>query len=58
MNWPVLKDVKTVTGFITALILSVVGIILAAGDQGIWVISVVMALMVLSYSVRRAEKGL
>jgi hypothetical protein len=36
MNSPVLKDVIAISGFITALILSVGGIILAAGDQGIW----------------------
>jgi hypothetical protein len=48
------NDVKTIPGFITALIFCNGGIALAATDQGIWVIMDVMALIVLSYSVKRA----
>jgi hypothetical protein len=56
MNRQVLKDVKTITGFLSAFLLCITGIILAAGDREFWVVPVVIALILLSYSVRRADR--
>jgi hypothetical protein len=50
------KDVKTITGFLSAVILCIMGILLAAGDQEFWVVPVVIAFILLSYSIRRADK--
>lgn len=56
MNYPVLKDVKTMVGFILSLILSVIAIALALNSNSYWVFFIVISLIVLAVSVFRADK--
>lgn len=55
MNWSALKDLKTVIGFITSLLLSVVAVILAANNNSYWVVFVIFSLTLLFFSVRRVD---
>ncbi|WP_449537991.1 hypothetical protein [Ferdinandcohnia sp. Marseille-Q9671] len=56
MNFPVLKDVKAVIGFIMSLMLVGIAIVLATKNNSYWVVFVVLSLMVSYFSVRRADK--
>lgn len=56
MNKKVLKDYTTVIGFISAICLSIAGIVSAANDSQYWVPSIVVAYILLFVSVRRADR--
>ena len=56
MNYPVLKDVKAMAGFILSLILSVIAIALALSNSSYWVLFIVISLIVLAVSVFRADR--
>ena len=56
MNWAVLKDGRTMLGLVLSVLLSVSAIVLAANDLGYWVALVVMALIVLFFSIAKADK--
>ncbi|SDQ77690.1 hypothetical protein SAMN05216232_3668 [Virgibacillus subterraneus] len=55
MNWPVLRDLKSMIGFSISKILGVIAIVLAANSNNYWVLFVV-ALSVMFISVARADK--
>jgi hypothetical protein len=57
MNFSVFKDFKTILGFITSILFSVAGILMAAKENQYWVTMIVMALIFSYLSVRRAEKN-
>ncbi|RDW14998.1 hypothetical protein [Oceanobacillus chungangensis] len=56
MNWSVLKDLKTMFGFITSILLGVFAIVLAVNNNKLWVLFVVVALILMLFSVFRADK--
>lgn len=56
MNYKVLKDVKVVLGLTLSIILSAIGLILAIYNISYWVFFVVVSMVVLSFSVYRADK--
>jgi hypothetical protein len=55
MNKKVLTDIKTITGFITAFLLSISSIIFALNDNQFWVPAIVISFVLLSFSVSRAD---
>ncbi|RIW31976.1 hypothetical protein D3H55_13915 [Bacillus salacetis] len=57
MNSSALKDVKLIFGFLTSLLCSAAGILLAVHDNGFWIAFIVMAFLFSFLSVRRAEKN-
>ena len=56
MNWSVLKDLKSIIGFITSSLLAVVGVVLAINNNSYWVVFVVLSIMLSFFSIRRADK--
>ena len=56
MNYPVLKDVKVMSGFISSIILSVIAIGLAINSSSYWVFFIVISLVILTVSIFRADK--
>jgi cation transport ATPase len=56
LNKKVLTDIRAVTGFITAFMLSIASIIFALSDNQFWVPAIVISFVLLSFSVRRADK--
>lgn len=56
MNYKVLKDVKAVSGFISAIILSLIGVVLAIKSHRFWVAFVVLSIIILFLSAHRADK--
>ncbi|XXM71128.1 hypothetical protein ACQ0QQ_15630 [Lysinibacillus sphaericus] len=56
MNKKVLTDIRTITGFITAFLLSIASIIFSLNDNQFWVPAIVVSFVLLSFSVRRADK--
>lgn len=56
MNWPVLKDLKTMLGFSISILLGVIAIVLAANSNNYWVLFVVVALSFMFISVTRADR--
>ncbi|WP_210471330.1 hypothetical protein [Sporosarcina sp. 6E9] len=56
MNYTLLKDVKAMSGLISAIVLSVIGIGLAMNDNSYWVFFVVVSSIVLAFSIARADR--
>lgn len=56
MNYTILKDVKTIAGFISSLMLSVIAVALAANDNDFWVFFLFVSLAVSALSAVRANK--
>ncbi|MCM3611952.1 hypothetical protein M4S82_11905 [Planococcus sp. MERTA32b] len=56
MNWAVLKDGRTMLGLVLSVLLSVGAIVLAVYDNGYWVVLSVIAMIVLSTSIAKADK--
>ncbi len=56
MNYTMLKDVKTMIGFFSSIIGSIIAIFLAAGDSDVWVVFIVLSLILLALSVTRASR--
>lgn len=56
MNSKVLKDVKTMAGFILSLMLSIIAVALAANDNDFWVFFAVVSMPAFAFSVNRANK--
>lgn len=56
MNWPVLKDLKSMLGFSISILLGVIAIVLAAINNNYWVLFVVVALSLMFISVTRDDK--
>lgn len=56
MNWAVLKDGRTMLGLVLSMLLSIGAIVMAVNDIGYWVVLVVMAMIVLSISIAKADK--
>lgn len=58
MNKKLFGDRKVLIGFALSFLLSILAIILAANDVGYWVVSVVLAFILLFASTVRAQKSL
>lgn len=56
MNYKVLKDLKVISGLISAILLSVIAIALAVYNVSYWVFFVVVSMVLLFLSVHRADK--
>ncbi|QUW20496.1 hypothetical protein JSQ81_11555 [Sporosarcina sp. Marseille-Q4063] len=56
MNYTLLKDAKAMSGFISAIVLSIIGIGLAMKDNSYWVFFIVISFVILMVSVFRADK--
>ncbi|MDY0854335.1 damage-inducible protein DinB [Bacillus thuringiensis] len=58
MNYKILKDVKILRGFFFSIVLSVlaVAVALAIYNIGYWVVLVILSVIVLSFSVYRADE--
>lgn len=56
MNWVVLKDKMTVTGFSLAIILNVLAILIASKNNSFWISIIVFSFVILILSVRRADR--
>lgn len=56
MNWAVLKDKMTVSGFSLAIILNVIAIFLASKSNSFWISIIVFSFVILTLSVRRADR--
>ncbi len=56
MNYKVLKDVKVVSGLISAILLSVIAIALAVYNVSYWVFFVVVSMVLLFLRVHRSDK--
>ncbi|MGW6150891.1 hypothetical protein ACWFN4_26370 [Bacillus mycoides] len=56
MSYKVLKDVKIMWGFISSIMLSVIAVTLAVYNIGYWVVLVILSVIVLSFSVYRADE--
>ncbi|MBH0164346.1 hypothetical protein IHV12_05425 [Fictibacillus sp. 7GRE50] len=56
MNWVVLKDKMTVTGFSLAIILNVLAILIASKNNSFWISTIVFSFVILILSVRRADR--
>ncbi|MGP4108548.1 hypothetical protein [Virgibacillus sp. L01] len=56
MNWPVLRDLKSMLGFSISILLGVIAIVLAANSSNYWVLFIVVALSLMFISVNRADK--
>lgn len=56
MNWAVLKDGKTNTGFLASIILGVIAVILASRDMEWWVLFMILGQMMTVLTVARADR--
>ncbi|RLL48451.1 hypothetical protein D8M04_04100 [Oceanobacillus piezotolerans] len=56
MNWSVLKDLKTMLGFITSILSGIIAIVLAVNNNDLWVLLVIVTLILMILSVFRADK--
>ncbi|WP_430787492.1 hypothetical protein VBD025_16605 [Virgibacillus flavescens] len=56
MNWNVLKDVKSMLGFIISFILGAIAILAASFDNEYWVVFSIAAMFFTTVSVIRAGK--
>ncbi|WP_082235531.1 hypothetical protein [Halobacillus massiliensis] len=56
MNWPVLKDVKIMTGFIVAILAGVFAFLTALYDIQYWVVFIVISFVSMFLSVYRADQ--
>ncbi|RAZ69570.1 hypothetical protein [Planococcus maitriensis] len=56
MNLEILKDKKTLLGFSLAFLMSISAIILAVAGNGLWVVFILLNLLLLAFSVRRADQ--
>ncbi|PFN14939.1 hypothetical protein COF61_30635 [Bacillus toyonensis] len=56
MNYKILKDVKILRGFFFSIVLSVIAVALAIYNIGYWVVLVILSVIVLSFSVYRADE--
>ncbi|PFB13689.1 damage-inducible protein DinB [Bacillus cereus] len=56
MNYKVLKDVKIMWGFISTIMLSAIAVELAVYNIGYWVVFVILSVIVLSFSVYKADE--
>lgn len=56
MNWSVLKDLKTMLGFIISILLGLIAVILAVNSNSYWVVFVVGSVIPIALIVIRADK--
>ncbi|MCI0768515.1 damage-inducible protein DinB [Bacillus sp. TL12] len=56
MNYKVLKDVKIIWGFISTVMFSAIAVALAIYNIGYWVVFVILSVIVLSFSVYKADE--
>ncbi|MBJ7961674.1 hypothetical protein JDS77_29165 [Bacillus cereus group sp. N28] len=56
MNWIVLKDSKTMSGFVIAILLAILSVVFAVKGSGYWIVLVVLATVLTFLSVNRADK--
>ncbi|OUB85366.1 hypothetical protein BK784_33965 [Bacillus thuringiensis serovar medellin] len=56
MNYKVLKDVKIMWGFISTIMLSAIAVALAVYNIGYWLVFVILSVIVLSFSVYKADE--
>ena len=56
MNLEILKDKKTLLGFSLAFLMSMIAIVLAVAGNGLWVVFILLNLLLLAFSVRRADR--
>ncbi|PDY77402.1 hypothetical protein [Bacillus cereus] len=56
MNCKLLKDTKIIRGFISSIMLSVIAVALAVYNIGYWVVLVILSVIVLSFSVFKADE--
>lgn len=56
MNREILKDPKTILGFVLSFLFELIGIALAAADNDFWVAFVVLGIILTFYSAGRANR--
>ena len=56
MNWLVLKDSKTMSGFVIAILLAILSVVFAVKESDYWIVLVVLATILTFLSVNRADK--
>ncbi|EEL58429.2 hypothetical protein CN906_27690 [Bacillus toyonensis] len=56
MNWLVLRDSKTMSGFVIAILLAILSVVFAVKESDYWVVLVVLATVLTFLSVNRADK--
>ncbi|KMP94265.1 hypothetical protein [Bacillus cereus] len=56
MNWLMLKDSKTMSGFVLAMLLSILSVVFAVKGNGYWIVLVVLATVLTFLSINRADK--
>jgi len=56
MNWLVLKDSKTMSGFVIAILLAILSVVFAVKESDYWIVLVVLATVLTFLSVNRADK--
>ncbi|HWI48245.1 MAG TPA: hypothetical protein VNU45_08505 [Rummeliibacillus sp.] len=56
MNFSVLKDLKTVFGFFISILFGIIAILLAINSNDYWVVFVVIEVILMFFSVNRADK--
>ncbi|PHA70496.1 hypothetical protein [Bacillus toyonensis] len=56
MNWLVLRDSKTMSGFVIAILLAILSVVFTVKESDYWVVLVVLATVLTFLSVNRADK--
>ncbi|AHK41680.1 conserved domain protein [Bacillus anthracis] len=56
MNWLMLKDSKTMSGFVLAILLSILSVVLAVKGSDYWLVLIVLTSVLTFLSVNRADK--
>lgn len=56
MNFQVFKDVKLVSGLVSSIILSIIGLLLATYNISYWAFFVMVSMIVLFLSIYRVDK--
>lgn len=56
MNWLVLRDSKTISGFVIATLLAILSVVFAVKESDYWVVFVIFATILTFLSANRANK--
>lgn len=56
MNWLMLKDSKTMSGFVLAILLSILSVVFAVKGSDYWIVLIVLTSVLTFLCVNRADK--
>jgi len=56
MNWVVLRDSKTMSGFVIAILLAILSVVFAVKGSDYWIVLIVLTTVLTFLSVNRADK--